>query len=197
MSVPSAHRRWWRPAGALALVAVLASGCSIGAEQSPNVIAPQNVPSGLTGSGSPTTTATVPSENVTIYLEGLQRLVTVNREVARPAVPGAVLAALGKGSTGAEAAQNLRSPISAAVPLSVLSLDNARISIGVSPSFTNLTGGDQVAAAAQLVYTLTALPGIHEVSVEIGQRGVSMPLPDGRLSAGPLTRADYASLAPV
>jgi hypothetical protein len=197
--IRSSSRRFlrWRSAGALVTLAVLLSACSIGAEQSPNVVAPQDVPSGLAGSGSTTTSVTVPLENVSIYLEGLQRLVTVNREVAKPAAASTVLEALAKGSTGAEAEQNLRSPISAAAPLSVLSIANDTVTVGLAPSFTNLSGEDQVAAAAQLVYTLTALPGIRAVSVRIGDRATRMPLPDGRLSTGALTRAEYASLAPV
>lgn len=187
----------WRTAGTLVMLVILLSGCSIGSEQSPTVVAPQDVPSGLAGSGSTTTSITVPSENVTIYLEGLQRMVTVNREVPKPAVASTVLEALGSGSTGAEAAQNLRSPISAAAPLSVLSVEGGTITVGLAPSFTNLSGDDQVAAAAQLVYTLTALPGIRAVSVRIGNHATRMPLSDGRLSTGLLTRAAYASLAPV
>jgi spore germination protein GerM len=187
----------WRSAGGLVILAILLSACSIGAEQSPNVVAPQDVPSGLAGSGSTTTSVTVPSENVSIYLEGLQRLVTVNREVAKPAAASTVLEALAKGSTGAEAEQNLRSPISAAAPLSVLSIANDTVTVELATSFTNLSGEDQVAAAAQLVYTLTALPGIRAVSVRIGNRATRMPLPDGRLSTGALTRTEYASLAPV
>lgn len=179
------------------VAAACLSGCSIGTQASPTVIAPKDVPFGLMGSGSTTTTATVPSENVTIYLEGLQRLVTVNREVGRPARPSAVLVALGKGPTGPEAAESLRSPVSAAAPASVVSFDGAVITVRVTTSFTNLTGEDQVAAAAQLVYTLTALPGIQAVSVQIGDHAARMPMADGRLSRGPLTRTDYASLAPV
>jgi len=181
----------------LIVLAAVLSGCSIGAEPSPHVIAPQDVPYGLMGSGSTTTTVTVPAENVTIYLEGLQRLVTVNREVARPATPGSVLVALARGSTTAEAKQNLRSPLSAAAPLSVVSFQGATIAVRVSASFTNLNGEDQIAAAAQLVYTLTDLPNIEAISVLIGEHVVRMPLANGRLSQRPLTRADYAALAPV
>ncbi len=193
------NRPWlgWRSAAALVVLATLLSACSIGAEQSPTIVSPQDVPSGLAGSGSTTTSITMPSENVTIYLEGLQRMVTVNREVAKPAVASTVLDALAKGSTGAEAEQNLRSPISAAAPLSVLSIAGSTITVGLATSFTNLSGEDQIAAAAQLVYTLTALPGIRSVSVRIGHHATRMPLPDGRLSTGALTRLEYASLAPV
>ena len=57
-----------------------------------------------------------------------------------------------------------------------------------------VTGPDQVLAIAQVVMTLTSLPGVDSVQFVRDDETVEVPLPDGTLVRRPLTAADYSSL---
>lgn len=179
----------------LLVLPLLLAACSLGAEASPHRVAQSQVPYGLLKPNVPTTAASTPAENVTIYLEGPQHLATVSRIVASPATPSDVLAALSRGPTSAEAANGLRSPISTAAPMSVQSVNGGLVVVRLAAAFTNLAGRDQIAAVAQLVYTMTAIPGIEAIEVSINGRPASVPTANGSLSHSPVTRADYAAMA--
>jgi spore germination protein GerM len=167
----------------------------LGAEASPHLVARNDVPYGLLEPAASGTTVAAPAENVTVYLEGPQHLATVSRIVPAPATPNNVLAALSRGPTSAEAADGLRSPISTAAPMSVQSVDGGLLTVDLAGAFANLAGRDQIAAVAQLLYTMTAVPGIEALEVSINGHMASVPTADGSLTKEPVTRADYASLA--
>jgi spore germination protein GerM len=143
-----------------------------------------------------TTTIPVVSEDVTVFFQGADRLVAASRAVPRPATPQEVLAALARGPTTAESAGGWRSPISTAVPLTILDEDDSTVTVRLPGSFTRLGGQDQIVAAAQLVFTLTAFASIDQVVVHIGHEVASIPTANGALTKDPLTTADYAALAP-
>jgi len=189
------HRGPTRRLLVLLALPVLLAACSLGAEATPHLVAKEQVPYGLLQPASPTTAVATPSENVTVYLEGPQHLATVSRIVPSPAAPSGVLAALSVGPTSAEAAEDLRSPISTAAPMAVQSVDGGLVVVRLAAAFTNLAGRDQIAAVAQLVYTMTAVPGIEAVEVRINGRPASVPTANGSLTKAPVTRADYASMA--
>ena len=179
----------------LLVLPVLLAACSLGSEASPHVVPRSEVPYGLLEPTVPTTAVESPAENVTIYLEGPQHLATVSRIVPSPASPSGVLAALARGPTSAEAAIDLRSPISTAAPISVESVDRGLVVIRLGAAFANLAGRDQIAAVAQLVYTMTAIPGIDAVEVTINGRSATVPTANGALTRNPVTRAEYESMA--
>lgn len=191
----SAHRATL-PLCVLAL-ALLLSACGIGVDASPNVVNRKQVPFGLLRPSTHTSTPVVPGQYVTIYLEGPQRLVAASREVAAPVSAARVLAALGGGPTSAEASEGLESPISTAAPLSLWRLGTASVTVNVAGAFTKLAGAVQVVAVAQLVYTLTVLPGVRSVSLRIDGKQAKVPTAKGTLTGGPLDRADYGTLAPI
>jgi hypothetical protein len=189
-----------RTATALLWTATLAlalSACGLGVDASPNIVNPKRVPFGLLKPPTPTTSPSIPSQYVTIYLDGPQRLVAVSREVPTPVSPERVLRALGQGPTAAEASEGLQSPISTAAPLTLLRLETHMATVTMASGFTSLTGEDQTLAMAQLVYTLTILPGIDAVSVRINGKKAKVPTGKGTLSRGPLDRTDYATVAPI
>jgi len=184
---------------ALALVAMglVLAACGIGAQQSPQSIARHSVPFGLMAPASTTTTVLVPTSNVAIYLKGRQRLVAVDRAVSDPVTVRSALSALAQGATNSESAQGLESPVSLATPLSLKSIKGTTAVVDLPSSFANLGGQDQIIAVAQIVYTLSLFPRIRQVSIRVGGSPAQVPTGTGRLSPGPLTRKDYASLAPL
>jgi hypothetical protein len=173
------------------------SACGLGVDASPRLVNPQQVPFGLLRPSPPTTSPAFAGQYATIYLEGPQRLVAVSRDVPAPVTATRVLAALGQGPTSAEASEGLQSPISTAAPLTIWRLRSTRVTVNVTKAFTTLAGENQAIAVAQLVYTLTALPGIDAVGIRIDGKRAKVPTGKGTLSGGPLDRADYATVAPI
>ena len=180
-----------------AILALVLSGCGLGVNASPNLVNPKQVPYGLLRPSPPTTAPTQPGQYVTIYLQGPQRLVAVSREVPSPVSAARVLVALGNGPTSVEASHGLQSPISTAAPLSLWRLRTTSVTVNVTGAFTKLAGLDQAVAVAQLVYTLTALPGIASVRIRINGKRAKVPTVKGTLSGAPLGRADYSTVAPI
>jgi len=189
-----------RRLGALAAVVaagLAAAGCSIGAQRSPQLIDDHQVPFGLLRAAPSTTVPASATVGITVYLVLGEHLVTVNRAVPAPGTLASALRALGRGTTGAEAAANLESPISTATPLTLEAVDGSTAVVDVAASFSQLGGKEQILAAAQLVYTLTQFPGIDRVSIRVGGQPAQVPTSSGRIRSGPLDRAAYAELAPL
>lgn len=192
--------RRWGPLVAAACGLALA-GCGVGAEASPTIVPSDQVPRALTAHPTSRTTATPPSGYVSVYLVGPERLVAVSVLVARPVTVARALAALAQGPTSAEAANGLESPASSAAPISdvgtVTSTAGTVVTVDMGSSFTTLGGQDQILAAAQVVFTVTAFPSVSAVRLKIAGKAASVPTATGSLSSQPLTRADYANLAPI
>ena len=180
-----------------ALLALGVSACGLGVDASPRLVNPKQVPFGLLRPSTPTTSPALVGQYATIYLEGPQRLVAVSRDVTAPVTAARVLAALGQGPTSAEASEGLQSPISTAAPLTLWRLTPTSVTVNVAKAFTTLAGQNQAVAVAQLVYTLTALPGIASIGIRINGKKAKVPTGKGTLSGGPLDRADYATVAPI
>ena len=89
------------------------------------------------------------------------------------------------------------SPISTATPISLSAVDGTTAVVDLPTSFADLGGQDQIIAVAQIVYTLCLFPEIEQVSIRVGGKQALVPTETGRLSPGPLTRANYSSLAPL
>lgn len=189
------HRvRHWAAVSLGCGAGLLLAACGVGVDPAPHTLS--HVPYGLMRPAPPTTTAAAPSAYVTIYLAGTRRLVAVSRSVAAPVTVGTVLRAVAAGPTAQQAAEGWSSPISSAAPLSFEHLVNTTATIDVSSSFTTLAEKEQEVAIAQLVYTVTAFPGIGSVEIRIHGRRVEVPTANGTLTRGPLDRTDYGSLAP-
>jgi spore germination protein GerM len=56
---------------------------------------------------------------------------------------------------------------------------------------------EQILALAQLVYTLTELPGISAVQFSFDDQPAEVPTAEGSLKTGAVTRADYAAVGPA
>lgn len=193
-----AHRlpRQWLVLLVIACAPVLA-GCGIGANAAPNHIAKSQVPYGLLRKSPPTPSTGVDGGFVTIYLAVPQRLVAVSATVPFPVSIEGALNELGQGPTSKEAANGLESPISTAAPLNILRVTTGVATIDVGSSFSTLGGSNQILAAAQVVFTVTAFPGVGAVKFRIGGHTASVPTGRGTLTTSPLTRTDYSGVAPI
>ncbi len=187
-----------RPVLALMVTGLLLCSCAIGADGSAHVIDRQLVPPGLMApaSTSPAPGPAAPVDNVTLYLVLGQDLVAVNRGARSPVSLSTVLRKLAKGPTTSEQAKGVQSPLSTTGPLILRSLVNGDASVDLRDDFTNLGGQDQILAAAQLVYTATAFPGVDHVTLFVDDQVAAVPTANGSLISGPLGRADYSALAP-
>ena len=189
-------RRGWAAPVMAVVAALLLAACGTGVDAAPQIVNKSSVPYGLTSQAPPSTAAEAPSAYVTVYLAGTQRLVAVSRPVTAPVTITTILRALDAGPTHGEAAHGLESPVSSAAPLGPARTVNTVVTIDVSSSFTTLAQKQQEFAVAQLVYTVTAFPGVSSVEIRIHGKAVDVPTENGTLTRGPLTRASYASLAP-
>ena len=68
------------------------------------------------------------------------------------------------------------------------------VTIGVSREFTEVAGGNQLLATAQVVFTVTEFPGVEAVRITADGSPVEVPTDDG-LTDEPVGRDDYASVA--
>lgn len=180
----------------VAVLGMLVSGCGLGAESQPHRIDPHSVPYGLLGPAGEGELASPRGVNVTLYFAGSSRLVPVARRIPSPPTLGEALAQLASGPTAAQSARGLQSPISAAVPFRLVGVHKGVATVDAPSSFANLGGKEQIVAAAQLVFTATAFPGVKAVVLLVNGSPVQVPTPGGLLSTGPLVRSSYASLAP-
>jgi spore germination protein GerM len=106
--------------------------------------------------------------------------------------PRAALHALLRGPTAAERARGIRSALPAGTRLTGLrvSRGTATVSFAGGSQRAWLTGGFY--ATAQVVYTLTARPGIERVWMRVRGRRCCIVDHRGRPYARPLTRAVFA-----
>lgn len=174
------------------------AGCGVGPQATPQKIDPKSVPFGLMAPDGKATT-TVPgaaTAEVIIYLEGKERLVPVERAVPSPVSIGSALEQLARGPTATESSLGLTSPASAVGPFQAGSVRGGVVSVDLPLSFENLGGQYQIVAAAQIVFTATALEGTRGVLFLVDGQSAQVPGDKGNLVKGPVTRADYSLLAP-
>ena len=182
---------------ALALSSLMTAGCAISGEDSAHRIPGVSVPGGLLPD-APTSVAggTGPTANVTLYFENDDGLVAVDRAVRPPVTLERVLGILALGPSAAERGAGLQSPLSTAQPLRTRSVRDGTATVDVRGDLADLGGQDQILAAAQLVYTVTAFPDVSAVRLLVDGQPASVPTADGSLDQSLLRRSDYVALAP-
>jgi spore germination protein GerM len=135
----------------------------------------------------------MPLARVTIFLEGSNRRLTrVHREVPSPATLQEIMDQLVAGPRRSESDRGLVSPASSVGPLSVGPRQDGVVTLDLPVSFENLSGQDETAAAAQIVFTATTFTGIEGVRFLVGGQPAQVPNGNGSLSPGASTRKDYS-----
>jgi spore germination protein GerM len=178
---------------------VALGGCGVSTQSSATITPAEDVPFGLAEARPDTTTTAPPSVRtmtVPIYLvDGDGRVVPVERGVTSTDVH-AVVDALLAGPTPEEAELGVSSALPDAEVVLAVDVAGGVGSVDLDSSFTDLNADAQRAALAQLVFTLTAQPGIGQVSFTLDGQPVEIPRGDGTLSTGSVSRDSYRELQP-
>jgi spore germination protein GerM len=126
------------------------------------------------------------------------RLVAVAREVpAAQESLATVISALVRGPTNFESLAGLESALPAQTKvLSAVTAATGIATINLGGTFDQLVGQPQIQAAAQIVFTATALPGVSGVAFELDGHAVGVPVASGA-QVPVANRAQFAPLAPV
>ncbi|MEW6152396.1 MAG: GerMN domain-containing protein [Actinomycetota bacterium] len=178
------------------LVAWALVACGVPVDDRARTVAPADL-------GTP---ATVPSDappvargpgrgTAQVYFVRGSRLEPVDREVALPLADGAIEALLAR-PTAAERDQGLRTAVTGTARLAGTLAAGVPL-VEVDEAFVQVEGEEQVLALAQIVYTLTGLPGVSGVAFALDGRTVEVPTGDGALRPGPLRRFDYVAVSPA
>jgi hypothetical protein len=186
------------PSWFLGLVVGVFVACGVPADPAPRVIPRGDLPFELV---DPEPTAPVPTtvpitESMSVYLVLDDRLVEVSRDTQSPPTPRLALAALLAGPTAEEAAAGVRTAIGTASGVSTGEVQAGTVEVELGPSFEAAGGSEQVLAIAQIVYTLTAVPGVDGVDFTLEGRAVEVPRGDGTLTGEALRRDAFPNLAP-
>lgn len=180
---------------------MVGAACGVPTSGTAHLIPAGQVPFGLLQAGQEPQPPAIMSPSraiVDVFLVSQAgHLVARGRVVKAPVTVEGVVGDLLAGPTNAEAAGGLIS----AIP-DRTQLRSARISFGVaeldlSSTFGQVSGANQVLAVAELVYTATVVTGVVAVAFSLDGKPVEVPDGNGTLSQGPVTRTDYAAVAPV
>jgi len=200
-------------------LAILFTSCSIPGGGSVKQINPDNIPYDLnatTTSSPPTTTvastttspvietttstssSTIPVEIVSMFFVAGAQVVPIDRLLLTPAAAPQVLAALSEGPPEGDAAAGLRSALPVGFVAEV-SVERGIATVELPGTFiTDLPGGEQRLAVAQIVLTLTRQAGVGQVRFTSNNEPQPVPRGRGDLSSPGATVAcdDYANLLP-
>ncbi|NLV54806.1 MAG: GerMN domain-containing protein [Acidimicrobiales bacterium] len=176
----------------LAVVLLLASAaCGIPTDDAPRPLAE------ATTTTEPTTAPPGGSDQVSVFLSQADRggqLVRVERTIDGPPTPTVALELLFGSPLDEDTARGLTTSIPSGTSAVAVSVDDDLISIEMSEEWEQL-GTGATAAYAQVVFTVTDLPGIEQVQFSLGGDPIDAPtVNEGTKPA--VGRSDYASFAP-
>jgi hypothetical protein len=178
------------------LVLLACVGCGVHTQSSPTSLGDDNVRVG------PAPAVTAPPKTATdraelCFFSG-DHLVTIVRTLPAPFSPHRALEAL-EGRAGTALPVGIRTAIRgryiAAADDTVAARGIARVDL--STDFVQRSASDQVLALAQIVCTLTQLPGVGQIRFTLHGDRVDVPRADGSLTSEPVSRFDYRALLPV
>lgn len=176
--------------GVLLLVAAVVGGCATGGQREPDTVAPST--------GTPSASARTPepgSALVTVYFLRDQRLVEAQRRGPRTAQ--AALDLLTAGPTPEEVTTGIDSAVAPqSIVLDPRTPDAGTAVVTVGAEFTALTGRRQLLAAGQVVWTVTAAPGVDRVRLLLDGRPLATPTDRG-LTRSAVGRSDFGSMSPA
>ncbi len=197
-----------RRALAACLVAVAAgpllAGCGLPADDSPQAIAPDDVPPDLLDP-NPSSSTTVPAGGTEVVIYLLEetangtRLAEATREVRQAGVPDDRLAALFDGLLRGESDAGLSTQIPADTVLRDVDVQGDVVVIDVSGDLLSSIQGPALAQAfAQIVWTATEPSAGGHSDVRFLVDGTPGTVIDGEgvQQEGPVSRADYSNLSP-
>lgn len=178
-------------------VATTLAGCGVGSEDQAHRLPDAQVPFGLLQPADTTLPRNGPDTvPVALYFVRGERLEPVLREVPEGATAQEVLVALVEGPTPAEARAGLDATLTDPQAIVDVTVSRGVATVDLAPS-SGLRSDDQPMAVAQIVFTLTAQPGIGRVSFTIEGEPIEVPDGSGALTRSAVAREDFADLAPA
>jgi Sporulation and spore germination len=184
-------------AAALLGLTLAVSACGVPSQDTAKKTEAKDVPFGLLDENSGVDSINqLGDRDVVIFLAKNGRLIRAGRKVAPPVTLERVLRKLGQGPTRAEVATGTRSALPDGESFESVTLSGGTATVDLSPPFTALSGNDQLLALAQIVWSLTARPGIGQVQFTLGGAAIDIPRANGSLTPSPVSRDDYLSLSP-
>jgi spore germination protein GerM len=192
--------RGWAAGLVVALVALTAAACGIPPDDHAILAAPGSVPFDLLGQAPAATVTTLqasPTEKATIFLVQGERLASVPRELPAPVSVESVLEALAAGPTATEVQLGLRTALLTPGLMKSGGVSGGIATIDLGQPFTEIAGRDQIVALAQIVSTVTGLPGVGRARFTLEGNPAGVLRGDGAVTTDSVSRDDYATLAPV
>jgi hypothetical protein len=185
--------RWRTPF--LAALTVMLGACAVDDQSGARVADDESVPFGLLEPDAPAllpTSTVAATETATVCFVSGAALAPLPVALAPPIRLDDVVAALGEppeidGAT-------LRTAVADPPIVREVDLRGGIARVDLLPAVSNLGGDDQLLAVAQLVCSLTARPGVGQISFTLGGAPVDVPRGDGSLTSDPVSRDDYAAL---
>jgi spore germination protein GerM len=185
----------------LLAVAATVGGCGLPDDDRPRPVAAEDAPIDL----SPTTVSPVDppagEETVDVYFVDIEadRLRAVPRRVETITVQAAIDALL-RGLDEEERVQLNNNIPQGVVVLPSTAVADGVLTLDLGPAgeggIQSVQGPAQARAFAQLVYTATEVPGVTSVRFLVDGQPIEVPT-DAESTGDPVSRANYASLAPV
>ncbi len=178
------------PALALLAAAVLVVGCGVRPMDQPEPVT--TAAPAPTREGSDSRPA---GPRLTVFFVRGADLAPVERRT-RATTTAAALDQLVEGPTRAEVGTGIRTALAPEVVGVDEVLPDGLATVSVTRGFTGITGGNQLLAVAQIVWTLTDLPTVTTVRFVVDGTPVEVPT-DGGLTDRAVGRDDYRSVAPA
>ena len=171
------------------MFAALLAGCGVGGEAVPTrlddfALPQESVPDEAGAEDDGPTTV--------VYFARGDRLEAVERSLPTT-VPNAVRSLL-EGPRETETNSGLRSALPTGTRLLGASVQAGVATVDLSDGFAAVVGPEQILAVAQLVYTVTSVPGVVGIRLAIEGQPVDAARGDGSLAPGAVGRSDYPGL---
>lgn len=188
------------PALAVAVAVVVALvGCGIEPESEARTLDPESVPFGLLEPEetppSPPVGERAGAATVEVYFVSDGELTAVARRVPDADELGVLVDLLVEGPAAGESTAGLRTSLSSG-QIEAVGTSRGTAAVDLTEAFSELSQEDQAAAIAQLVFTLTARPGIGRVGFTLEGEPIEVPRGDGSLTADSLARDDFPDRSP-
>jgi spore germination protein GerM len=179
----------------LTLVALVLPACAVQEQQRPREVDDESVPFDLLARDAPPlvpTSSLSGTESVTLcYVEG-DEIVQLPLRLDQPITLANVVAALD--APPSDSPESVRTAVGEPSIVGQVDVRAGIAHVDLRSAVSTLGSDDQLLAIAQLVCTLTARPGVGQVSFTLEGSPVDIPSGDGSLTAEPVSRDDYAQL---
>ena len=182
----------------LVVAALVAGGCALPSDDSPDLLAVDNVPTQLLEPApSSTTSTTLPLRTLPVnlfFFDADDLLRAEQRQIRTPTTPSDVLRELFEGTTE----EGKSSAIPPDVEVVGTSLDEATgiLTVALNDAVFDIESTELVRAIAQIVYTATQLATVRSVRFEIDGAIQPVPVDEGGSQTRPVTKDDFPSFDP-